>query len=130
VVFSGGVAGFPIPPLRYYVGTGQDDDAIRVLAAGEHLAPIAPRGGSRLAAGALLNFNWLSDPDAIAYRIDLEADGERVLEAMVTSAVSSYSAPPWIRERYRDDLRWRVVAFGPSGDPISRSDWVAFEIDD
>jgi len=112
------------------VGTGRDDETIRVLASGERLTPIAPREGSKVAEGQLLNFNWVADPDAVAYRIELEADGERVLEAMVTSAVTSYTAPPWIQERHQHDLRWRIVAFGPNGDPIARSGWVEFEIDD
>jgi hypothetical protein len=130
VVFAGGVAGFPIPPLRYYVGSSDEAEEIRVLGSGRRLEPITPREGSRQPADERLNFSWVADPDAVGYRIEVESDGEVVLEALVTSAVSSYSAPPWIGQSGDEDYRWRVVSYGPDGDPIGHSHWVAFELDD
>jgi hypothetical protein len=128
LVFSGGVAGFPIPPLRYYVGTGADTEDIEVLATAQRLEPIVPRRRARLPAAERVNFSWVADPDATVYRLEVESDAGPVLEALVTGAVSSYTAPPWVQGRTGEVLRWRVIAIGAQGDPIAHSRWVDFQI--
>jgi len=128
LVFSGGVAGFPIPPLRYYVGTGDDREAIRTLAAAETLEPIVPLRRARIPASERVNFSWTPDDDAAVYKLEVENESGGVLSALIASSVVGYTAPPFLGNQSGQVLRWRVVAIGPDGDPIARSGWRDFQI--
>lgn len=127
-VQTGGVAGFPMPVLRYYVGSGENAVKIASSVASERLTLIAPRDGSRLAAAALLNFSWNSAKDVSVYQVEIAGEETSVLTALVDGTVTSYTAPPWIRLRAGEVLQWRIVGFGTSGKPKFRSEWRSFHI--
>jgi len=111
VVHSGGVAGFPIPPLRYYVGSAS---SIGEAAAG--FTALNPLDGAELTARPPV-FSWSSVPGASLYRLEIQnQDGARILEALIRPDAGSYQAPPWLVERLgTPGLRWRVVAIGAGG---------------
>lgn len=128
VVASGGVAGFPMPVLRYYVGTPETLAALRRAPAGE-LTLMLPLDGARVRA-APLNFSWVDIADAALYRLEVEAGGTAVLTAIVNPGVSSYTAPPWLAQRAERPLRWRVIALGADGEALARSRWRALQVEE
>jgi hypothetical protein len=128
VVTSGGVAGFSMPPLRYYVGTGEDEEVIATLAAAETLEPIAPLRDESLSAARPVNFSWIGLGDAAVYKLEVESGRGPALAAVVGPTVSSYTAPPLLQARVNEPLRWRVVAIGSDGNPVARSPWRDFRV--
>jgi hypothetical protein len=130
ITVAGGVAGFAMPPLRYYVGTGERGRELAILAARESLVPIAPNGAARLATGDPLNFAWTGHPEAAGFELQVEdAEGKPVLRALVTGQVLGYTAPPWVRSRSDGNLRWRIVALDLRDRPLGRSAWREFRIE-
>ncbi len=124
VVAGGAVAGFPMPVLRYMVGSGQPvvADFSSELGGVTLLAPVA---GASLDPAVPLTFTWQVPDGAAVSRIEIEtAEGEPVLSALVSGAVAGYRAPPWLLERaQRAAIRWRVVATDPAGRELARSAW-------
>lgn len=120
LVHAGAVAGFPIPPLRYYVGGAE---AVG-LAAGE-IGLLAPADGAALTAGEPIVFSWTSAPGTTLFRLEVQnAAGEEVLAALLQSGTNAYRAPPWFPERTGSEpFRWRVVGLGPEGEPIESARW-------
>lgn len=124
LALAGGVAGFPMPVLRYVVGGAASVDA----AAGDAPALLAPADAAGLASE--LAFAWVDPPGAALLRLELQqlADGEpaEVLSAFVRPGVGRYDAPPWfVQARQGRRLRWRVVALDLDGRAVGRSAWRA-----
>lgn len=121
VVHSGAVAGFPLPTLRYYVGSAAE---AAELAAVRPLGLLVPAEGVQPAAPT--TFAWNPIDNVLTYRLEIERaeDGEPVLQAVVQQGIASYAAPPWLAERAAGaELRWRVVALGPAGEALEASPW-------
>jgi hypothetical protein len=118
-VTSGGVAGFPIPPLRYYVGSANADGTSGT----RRVELVAPQAESVVAPGAAIRFLWRPFPNAVYYRLDLDnAQGATVLSAIVTSPATEWTAPPLTGERSASGrLTWRVHALDAQGQELSRS---------
>jgi hypothetical protein len=121
VVHAGAVAGFPLPPLRYIVGGGRSapvdggaPEDLRLLAPADEA--VVPLGG--------IAFAWLDLPQADVYRVEVEADGRRILGALVPGGVAAYRPPPFLKERAGSGaIRWRVVALDVSGRELRASVW-------
>jgi len=117
VVSSGGVAGFPMPVLRYYVGSAEG-------------RPVSVTSAVRLikasTIGGLTTFSWFDVNGASLYALEVRtADGE-VLSAIVDGTKASYTAPPWLQEKAGGkDLSWRITAMDRRGNAIARSEWSA-----
>ena len=121
-VSSGAVAGFPLPTLRYVVGTTSSaPDA----APDRGLALITPAAGASVGASAQLVFAWEVLPRASRYRLEIErTDGTPVLRALVPGSIAAYRPPPMLAERGAGaPLRWRVRAQDAAGQEIARSAW-------
>jgi hypothetical protein len=120
VVHAGAVAGFPLPVLRYVVGSGQDVASLDARTGVIRL--IAP---SRDAATDSIPLTWEPVPTAAEYRVEIgSSDGTRVLAALLPNVVAAYRLPPWLAQRVSDGrLRWRVVALDLTGHEVSRSEW-------
>ncbi|MFQ5458875.1 MAG: hypothetical protein ACE5FC_10565, partial [Myxococcota bacterium] len=129
VIHTGGVAGFPMPVLRFFVGTGASPELMAELTAGT-LRLLSPRDHAKLAAGDPLTFTWALIDAALAYKLEVERtrEGENVLTAMLGPPVSTYTAPPTLRDHAGEGLRWRVLAIGPQGIPIASSLWRALRL--
>lgn len=121
IVHSGGVAGFPLPVLRYYVGS--------VPAAGA-FAPLLPADGARAMAAQPLDFTWELRDSAVLYRVEFNDSADKPLfSAVVQQGISSYRAPSWLRGRTTDGkLRWRVVALGADGEDAAATTWRVVEL--
>jgi hypothetical protein len=126
VVHSGAVAGFPMPTLRYFVGSGLD---VAALAAAD-LALVAPAEAATVAEGAVTEFSWTpsrtAGPGAVQlYRLEVETVGaEPVLAAVVQQGIGVYRAPFFRLEDHAGGvLRWRVVALGTGGEELVATAW-------
>jgi hypothetical protein len=117
-VHTGGVAGFPLPVLRYYVrGDGAEH--------GSGLRGLMPDDGLMLVPGARTDFSWTPVERAAYYRLELVTadDDAPLLSAVVPASLTVYRAPSWLAERITEAARWRVVALDAAGATVARSDW-------
>ena len=123
VIQAGAVAGFPMPVLRYLVGSGQ---AIAASESDGRPGPsqVSPAPGARLQPDSLV-FIWRLLSQAALYQLEIESDaGAMILSALVPGAIAGYRAPPWLAERLPGgQLRWRVVATDAGGRYLGRSGW-------
>jgi hypothetical protein len=122
LAIAGGVAGFPLPVLRYFVGSG---DTLASLAASPQALPLfAPDAGATIASGQALEFSWIDAPGAALLRLEVEADSRPVLVAVVRPGASRYLAPPWFAPAQQGKtLRWRVVGLDAAAREVVRSEW-------
>ena len=124
VVHSGGVAGFPMPVLRYVVGTPQDG----ALTASEPASPVrlrSPADGATFDANSAARFHWTGVWGAAGYRIEFVTKrGEPLLDALVSPTTTRYDPPPLLRTTAGTKrVRWRVSALDLAGAVIRRSAW-------
>lgn len=126
VANTGGVAGFPMPVLRYYVGTPDETD--KFAAPVGQLALVLPGSDARISTGNI-EFTWVDIPNTNLYKVELENTQGSVLSAIIKSTETSYRAPPWLKDEAGVPLRWRVVAVGENGATIAKSEWRNLVID-
>jgi hypothetical protein len=120
IVHSGGVAGFPMPVLRYIVGGAPADGAQRA----EDLQLLLPLDAAELAADQPLDFTWLETTQGAVYRVEIDDRQQVVHAALVPAGTGIYRAPPWLHERAGGKpLRWRVVALDVQGAEVRISAW-------
>jgi hypothetical protein len=110
---TGGVAGFPMPVLRYYVGAGTGLAARQMGTAFSLASP----GDGAVVSMSGLEFVWSKDEEAAFYRIELQdSEGKLILNAILRAPVSTYRAPSWVTARLADgQLYWRVIALDRDG---------------
>ncbi|ARV58913.1 hypothetical protein BZZ01_09950 [Nostocales cyanobacterium HT-58-2] len=125
-VFTGGVAGSPLPVLRYYVGNG--DDVTRKTTKTSELQLLLPNQGAKIANNQPVSFNWQQSQGASAYRLEVESDKTPILSAVLDAKTTRYTAPPWLQERAGQTLRWRVQAIAPGGKTVAESEWSEFQL--
>jgi hypothetical protein len=118
---TGGVAGFAMPVLRYYVGggSGLPDPA----EAKGNLSLVAPADRSVFDENDFVDFNWTAVEGATLYRLEVETEASvPVLSAILPGGINNYRAPSWLREKVGDaGLRWRVLAFDQSRNQIGET---------
>jgi hypothetical protein len=124
VVHSGGVAGFPMPVLRYVVGAGE----VGALTASEAASPIrllTPVDGAMVGADSTSRVRWSGVWGAAGYRIEFVAPrGGLLLDALVGATTTRYDAPPLLVAAAGTQLvRWRVSALDIAGAVVRRSAW-------
>jgi hypothetical protein len=124
VVYTGGAAGFPMPQLRYYVGSAETRPvSVRVGV----LQPLLPAEGAAVAAtGAELA--WVETADATFYQVEvMDSGGSVVAAAMLNPGAGRYRLPPWTADKAKPGLlRWRVLALDPNGDKLAATEWRSF----
>ncbi len=118
-VTSGGVAGFPLPVLRYYVGSAGSDGAKERAALGLD----RPASDELIASGQPVIFGWQTTSDAAFYRLDLtDPQGQPVLSALIETPATKYVSPPLTGEHAATGrLTWKIVALDAAGKEIARS---------
>ncbi|MFN0084390.1 MAG: hypothetical protein ACKVX9_03290 [Blastocatellia bacterium] len=118
VVHSGAVAGFPIPVLRYFVGSGQPVDSLppRLL---------APAENALMGAGQPIEFRWTRMDDAALYRLEIvDPAGQSILSALLQPQTLNYLAPSWLGETAPGAvLQWRVSALDQTGAKLAETPW-------
>ncbi len=125
IIHSGAVAGFPIPPFRYYVGNAES--AMRAAQAGK-VQLLLPSEDQILQALQPVDFSWTGLKHAALYRLEAQdPNGEPVLSALLQTGIETYRAPSWLQERAPEGaLTWRVSALNFEGDLLAESDWRSF----
>jgi hypothetical protein len=118
IVHSGAVAGFPIPVLRYFVGSGQPGvtSALRLLAPGDAV-PIG--------IGQPIEFSWTRVDDATLYQLEIaDQAGGAILSALLQPLTLQYRAPSWLRDTAPGTgLQWRVAALDQTGAKTAETPW-------
>lgn len=114
IVTSGGVAGFSLPVLRYYVGSARDSKS---------LALTVPAIDALVAAGTPIAFEWQPVSAAAFYRVELkDSTGKSILASIVEAPVAKYRSPPLTGElAVTGKLTWAVTALDAQGKAIARS---------
>ncbi|MDZ7632118.1 MAG: hypothetical protein U5K74_12440 [Gemmatimonadaceae bacterium] len=123
-VASAAVAGFPLPVLRYLVGTAA---AAEPLPSARRVILVAPAERATMATGTRWSFAWMPMATAARYRVEIRrAEGAVVFEAVTGSEVGTYTPPPILAERAGGGtLQWRVRALDLVGKEVGRSPWRA-----
>lgn len=121
VVHAGGVAGFPMPVLRYVVGQGGSELS---PASAVPIGGLRPVDGAIVHAGETVDLHWSAVPQTAYYRVEIESDGKLIHQAFVTAGTLVYRLPPFVFDRLTAGrLRWRIVAVDGAGRDGLRSDW-------
>jgi hypothetical protein len=117
-IATGGVAGFRLPALRYYVGSSTG-----ITATNGKPELVGPDDNAILPAGAGLEFRWTQIEGASLYRIEVrDGDDSLVMSAIAVAGTASYGAPSWLKDKLKAGLlKWRVVAFDLAGKQLSES---------
>lgn len=126
-VTSGTVAGFPMPVLRYFVGSGMPATSTQTKG---NLALLLPPDNAVINASRIVEFSWSTDEQAALYRIEIEdVQGNPVLSALLQRGFEIYRAPSWLKNKSADGhLRWRVVALDQTGNRIGETPRRAFRL--
>ncbi len=122
VVHSGGLAGFPMPVLRYFVGSPGD---IATLDAGSTPGHVLPKAEAAVPSDGSVTFSWVAVRQAAFYELELRDEkGAVVLSAFLQPGIESYRTPPWLSEKAPPGrYEWRVTALDSEGSPMSDSGW-------
>ncbi|HXG65159.1 MAG TPA: hypothetical protein VNO70_08625 [Blastocatellia bacterium] len=117
---TGGVAGFPMPVLRYYVGSGS---APLPVASSGGFALVSPDENAVLSLNSPIELRWSEMPGAVFYRVEIEdLQGQPVLQAIRLPGAPTYQAPSWLGEKLGgNSLRWRVVALDRNGKALGET---------
>jgi hypothetical protein len=117
IVSSGGVAGFPMPVLRYFIGTNDGK-----------LALIEPQADTQLSQLKPIQFTWQGIGAAGGYRLEIKDKDRIVLSALLSADRTTYTAPPWLKDKTQKSLTWRVQALKSDGSVLSESPSQQFQI--
>ena len=125
VVHGGGVAGFSLPTLRYYVSNG---GLCPLPSSSTGLTLIAPEDRGNLPTDKPADFTWTQVANAVTYRIEVEdLQGTAIVAAVLTSDLTTYRAPSWLKDKVGSLVaRWRVTAFDEKTQQLAQTDWRAF----
>jgi len=110
IVDSGAVAGFAMPVLRYYVGTGGESRVDEFNATDSVLAPV---DNTQFAPGQTILFSWPGVAEARYYRLEIaDLNDVEVFSAIVLRDTHNYRAPSGLFANSGNKvLHWRVTAF-------------------
>jgi hypothetical protein len=111
----GPVAGFSLPALRYYVGSGNATQPI-------NQTNIKPADQATLRAEEV-EFRWLEIDRAELYRLEIEdSTSRKILIAYLQADTTVYKMPSWLKGKLADGrLQWRVIAFDRNRNPLSET---------
>jgi hypothetical protein len=117
IVSSGGVAGFPMPVLRYFIGTSEGK-----------LALLKPQPDTQLSQLKPIQFAWQGISTAGGYRLEIKDRDRIILSALLSADRTTYTAPPWLKERTTSTLTWKIQALKSDGSVLSESSSQQFQI--
>jgi len=120
-VVSGGVAGFPMPVLRYYVGEHDFLKKIRERIIQDTLQLMLPQNDQAVKAAMPQDFSWLGVENVRLYRLIIKQGDEIVASAVVPAGQENYTVPALAFESKGTQLQWMVEAIDKTGDVIARS---------
>lgn len=110
VVNSGGVAGFPLPVLRYFITPNESG-----------LQLLSPKSNAQLSTQQPIEFKWQAVTGAASYKLEVKSQDKLILSALIAPDTNSYMAPPWLKETKERSLTWKVQALKADGSPLLES---------
>jgi len=119
---SGGVAGFPMPTLRYFVGKTDQAE----LNTYPPLSLLLPHNKQTLSSDQV-EFSWFELQDgkhAAVYQIEFyetTGDNKLIASALMKPGESNYKPTGSIISKLRKPFLWRVVALNKKGKTLSTS---------
>lgn len=118
IVHSGGLSGFALPVLRYFVGASESPAA-------SPLTLISPSEAATVNGPQSPLFTWAENQPGSFVRLEVMDRNEKyLLNSLLPVGAMSYRAPSWLREKAVDgNLRWRVVMFDQTGQQIAATPW-------
>jgi hypothetical protein len=118
IVHSGGLSGFALPVLRYFVGASESQAATP-------LALISPAEGASVNSPQSPLFTWVENQPGSFVRLEVADRSDKpLLNSILPIGTMYYRAPSWLREKAVDgNLRWRVVMFDQRGQEIAAAPW-------
>ncbi|HEX2490926.1 MAG TPA: hypothetical protein VHR27_16070 [Blastocatellia bacterium] len=118
IVHSGGLSGFALPFLRYFVGASESQAAAP-------LALISPADDATINSPQSPLFTWVENQSGSFAQLEVADRNEKpLLNSLLPAGAMSYRAPSWLREKAVDgDLRWRVALFDHTGRLIAATPW-------
>jgi len=121
VVKTGGIAGFPMPTLRYVVGdVAAVANGASSSTAQRALDLMLPLGDAAVDATRSVTFEWIEVSGATSYRVEVESGGKLVIASVVQG--TRYAPPPtWIATRVQGGALWRVTALDAGGRALAQS---------
>jgi hypothetical protein len=114
-IATGGVAGFQMPTLRYYVGNSSNA-GIQQITGSDTL-------GETLILPIVLR--WKPIANANLYRLEIQdEDNKNIFSSIVLPSSPEYTLPSFIRElAAAKRLRWRVIASDAAGKTLEESNF-------
>lgn len=120
-ISTGGVAGFQMPTLRYYVGNSSNADVNQVtnIAIGGDIEDEKPP----------IILTWKAVENTKLYRLEIEdEEGKKVFSAVVLPTNRAYQLPSFIQALTASkQLKWKVSAIGEEGKTLEESKLVEIE---
>jgi hypothetical protein len=118
IVHSGGLSGFALPVLRYFVGASESQAAAP-------LTLISPAEGGTVNGAQSPLFTWVENRPGAFVRLEVIGGNEKpLLNSMLPAGTAQYLAPSWLRAKAVDgNLRWRIVMFDQAGQQIAAAPW-------
>ena len=112
VTQSGGVAGFSMPVLRYYVASKADvSNAFAKVGKQQRVNLMGPANNVVLKKGQRVQFKWQSVIGTRFYQLEVvNNNNKKILSAALKPNQNSYVTPPWFSKHAGVPLRWRVVS--------------------
>ena len=123
LVKTGGVAGFPMPTLKYFVGDVAAASALQtstttVSAASVNL--MLPLSDATVDASRAVTFEWIELAGAKSYRIEVESGGKLIIASSTEG--TRYTPPPsWVATRVQGAALWRITALDADGRVLAQS---------
>ncbi len=126
VVATGGLAGFPMPPLRYYVGSAASP---RLGVRASPIALVSPQDGASVAS-TTPDLEWRESAGASFLRVEvIDSGGAVAAVALLRPGSGIYRLPGFVAGRVAPGaLCWRVLALDPDGEQLAASEWRTFTI--
>ncbi len=119
IVQSGGLAGFPMPVLRYYVGAPQ---AVFADALREAIEPLNPASAKPVAGDQPLDLRWRPIAGAELLLLEIGAAGaSAIFSALLPSDHVRYRVPQHVREQVGAALSWRLHGLDAAGRSLGSS---------
>lgn len=121
IVASGGVAGFPMPVLRYYVGSRKKLKTIEDTIHVNDLHLMLPQDETSLDVNKAYEFSWVGVKDASIYLLEIFSDDILIASATLKAGQESYMAPPHYFKNINKTLKWSVKALDNEGAVLAKS---------
>ncbi len=127
-VASGGVAGFAMPTLKYFVGdVARANAAVNTAQSQTALGLMLPLHDSWIDISKPIIFEWIDVPGTKLYRIDIRSVDQLIVSS--TTQTTRYTPPPnWLAKRVVGGATWQVISLDARGQEFARSDLRSFTL--